>query len=395
MVVFLLGLIGAVLVVQDANAVAPACAKPVRTVLVRVPAPLEITTPCAVYTISSLGPVTVAERPDPREGITWMQIAGPSAQVVQRGARIAVLHAGREVWRSTGSFRAAAVFATLGPHAVAFGDEDLARGDPATDLYVAPLNGRERKVAKGEQPLGWTASGRLLTWKFRRGFFDLYVHKADGSLLARAGARLRELRFQPATRTVLALSRSDVLERYDDHWQRVADLRALGFGRHASFEPLAGGLIGVLEDRHAAVLRHDGALFASARFARRQRAFSLAGQSGLVANAAGTAVAFAVTSGDDGYASVGRESLYVLRAGDRSPREVYSGALRFAVCERWASLDWHDDWLLYATTEGKTLALDSRTPARSVDLTRLVARFASIDAEGKLNAQVQWMRVST
>ena len=186
------------------------------------------------------------------------------------------------------------------------------------------------------------------------------------------------------------MSRSGVLERYDGRWQRLADLRALGFGGQASFEPLAGGLIGLLEGTHVAVLRRNGALFASAHFRPRRRAFSVAGQSGLVANAAGSAVAFAVTSGDNGNAPAGQESLYVLRAGDRSASELYSGKLRFAVCERWASLGWHGDWLLYAATEGKTLALDSRTPPRRIDLTQLVRRFASTDGEGKVNAQVQW-----
>ncbi len=319
-----------------------------------------------------------------------MQIAGPGVPVVQRGGRIAVLRGGREVWRSTERFRAVAVFATLGRRVVGFSYERYARGRSSEVLYVAALEGREREIASDEQPLGWTSSGRLLTWRFRQGFLGLYLRGSDGSLLGRIGARLREIRFQPASRSVLALSRSGVLERYDGRWRRLADLRALGFGRRASFEPLAGGLIGVLEGTHVAVLRRDGALFASARFRRQRGAFSVAGQSGLVANAAGSEVAFAVTRDDNGNAPAGWESLYVLRAGNSSAREVYSGRLRFAVCERWTNLGWHGDWLLYATTEGKTLALDSRTPTRRIDLTQLVRRFASTDGEGKLNAQVQW-----
>ena len=319
-----------------------------------------------------------------------MAIAGPSALVVQRGGRIAVLRGGREVWRSTGRFRAAGVFATLGVRSVAFSYERYQQGRSSEDLYVAQLNGRERELASDERPLGWTASGGLLTWRFRQGFLGLYLRRADGTLLGRVGARLRELRFDPASRTVLAFSRSGVLERYDGHWRRLADLRALGFGRQASFEPLAGGLIGVLEGTRVLVLRPDGAPFASARFHPRRQPFSVAGQSGLVANAAGSAVAFAVTGGDSGSGGIGRESLYVLQAGDRSAREVYSGPVQFAVCERWASLSWHGDWLLYAATEGKTLVLDSRDPTRRIDLTSVVHRLASIDAEGKVNAQVAW-----
>jgi hypothetical protein len=304
-----------------------------------------------------------------------MQIAGPGAALAEHGGRIAVLRGDREVWRSVGRFRVNGVFATVGPRAVAFSYDDFARGSPGPSLYVAPLHGSERKVASGELPLGWTAAGRLLSWRFRQGLFGLFLRRADGSLLRQVGARLRELRFEPASRTALALTRAGVLERYDGRWHRLADLRALGFGRRASFEPLAGGLVGVLEDGHVAILRRDGTRFASAQFPARRRSFSVAGQSGLVANASGHAVAFAVTSGNDGSARVGRESLYVLRAGDREPTRLYDGRLRFAVCERWAGLDWHGDWLLYATTEGMTFALDTRAPARRIDLTRLVARF--------------------
>ena len=138
------------------------------------------------------------------------------------------------------------------------------------------------------------------------------------------------------------------------------------------------------------VLRPDRAPFASARFHARRQLFSVAGQSGLVANAAGSAVAFAVTGGDSGSGGTGRESLYVLQAGDRGAREVYSAPVQFAVCERWASLSWHGDRLLYAATEGTTLMLDSRDPTRRVDLTSAVHRLASIDAEGNVNAQVAW-----
>jgi hypothetical protein len=387
---FLGPVLGVVMLVPIASGSVPSCAKSVRVMAVWPPAPVKVSTPCAVYTVFSSGRVVAARRPRLPNGITWMAIAGPSALVVQRGDRIAVLRGGREIWRSTGRFRAAGVFATLGVRSVAFSYERYQQGRSSEDLYVAQLDGRERELASDERPLGWTLGGSLLTWRFRQGFLGLYLRRADGTLLARVGARLRELRFDPASRTVLAFSRSGVLERYDGHWRRLADLRALGFGRHSSFEPLAGGLIGVLEGTRVLVLRPDGAPFASARFHPRRKPYSVAGQSGLVANTAGSAVAFAVTSGDSGSGGIGRESLYVLQAGDRSARPVYSGPVEFAICERWASLSWHGDWLLYAATEGKTLVLDSRDPTRRIDLTSVVQRLASIDAEGKVNAQVAW-----
>ena len=303
-----------------------------------------------------------------------MAVAGPNAAVLQRGARIAVLRDGRELWRSRGRFRAVGVFATVGPGAIAFSYDRYERRRSRTSLYLAPLGGHERQLASEERPLGWTRRGELLTWRFRQGFIGVYRRAVDGRLLGRAAARLRDIRFQPVSRTLLALSRSGLLERFDGvRWRRLADLGSLGFGRGVSFEPLAGGLIGVLDWNRVAVLREDGSLFASARFPARRGLDLVAGQSGLVANASGSAVAFAVTSRDRAYGGSGRESLYVLRSGDRQARALYGGRLRFAG-KRWATLDWHHAWLLYATTEGKTIALDSRRPGRRVDLGRLVRR---------------------
>ncbi len=322
-----------------------------------------------------------------------MAVAGAGASVVQRRDRIAVLRRGHELWRSSGRFRAAGVFATLGPRALAFSYDRYGPGRARESLYLAPLGGRERKLGDNERPLGWTRSGQLLTWRYDGGFLGLDLRASDGSLLRRVGARLREARFDPAGRSVLAATRSGLLERFDgQRWRRLADLGRLGFGRQSAFEPLAGGLIGVLDRSRVAVLHRDGSVFASGRFPAGRGRLSVAGQSGLVASATGSAVAFALTSGTTGYGKGGRESLYVLRPGDRRAREVYAGRLRFAACERWASLSWQGDWLLYATTEGKTLALDSRAPTRRVDLSGLVRRLASFDAQRRVHAQVEWAR---
>jgi hypothetical protein len=173
-----------------------------------------------------------------------------------------------------------------------------------------------------------------------------------------------------------------VLERsHGQGWRRLATLSALRLDRRATFERLAGGLIGVLDGRRVTVLRADGSVFASARF----RAGDVAGESGLVANPAGTEVAFAVTT-----RSTGGESVYLLRAGDRAASRRYRGPVDFAVCERWATLAWHDSWLLYATTEGKTLLLTTGVDRRAVDLSALVRRLAPLDGEGNVSAEIGW-----
>ena len=139
-----------------------------------------------------------------------------------------------------------------------------------------------------------------------------------------------------------------------------------------------------------AILRANGSLFASARFPPGRR-WNAAGNSGLVAASDGSAVALTLTEGNTGYASRGAEWLLVLRQGDRVARVLHRQPLRFAVCERWTALSWRDEWLLYSSTEGRTLALDTAR-RRVVDLTPLVARLpgARPDGQGKVELQARW-----
>jgi hypothetical protein len=388
--------LGALVLVPSSAATAesaPPCAKRSDSAPRGLPAAVVLTTRCAAYIVHPNG--RVAARSPERErqtGITWMAVAGKNAHVVQRGARMAVLRDGREVWRSTGPVRATSVFAVLGTDAVAFSYERYGQRTHRQSLFVASLRGAEREIASDEWPLGWTKRGELLTSSYRDGFSGVYLRAVDGTFVRRLASRLREIRFDPVTRTVLALHRSGVLLRVNDRRRtRLADLRALGFRRERFIERLDAGLIGVVGANRVAVLRPGGSLFASAVFPRRKRLL-VAGNSGLVANAEGTAVAFAVTEGNNGYGVVGRESLYVLRSGDRRAERVFGRRLRFAICERWASLAWHEDWLLYATTEGRTVALDTRAPARQIDLTDVVMRVATRTGEGKVAVGVRWLR---
>src|SRR5205823_8697520 len=132
----------------------------------------------------------VARLPQRPEGITWTEISGQGAAVVQRGPRIAVVRRGRELWRSTRPLRAAGAFALVGPHAIAVGYD---RTVQHTSLFLAPLGGRERLVARDEQPLGWLRNGDLATWSYR-GSVRVRVRAPDGSLLRADGRRFRAVR---------------------------------------------------------------------------------------------------------------------------------------------------------------------------------------------------------
>jgi hypothetical protein len=148
-----------------------------------------------------------------------------------------------------------------------------------------------------------------------------------------------------------------------------------------------------LRDRHRlVVLRADGSPFASTplpRWKRRTDGIS----SAVAANAAADAVAFAATQGNTAYGSTGTERTYLLRTGDTAATAIHNERVDFAVCERMAELDWHENWLLYSSSEGNVAAFDSSSVSSTVDLSafaRALPGTEGDDSEGGLNLQVSW-----
>jgi hypothetical protein len=334
-----------------------------------LPAAVKVVTACATFTVYSNGHVRVAATPRAiGQGTSWTLLAGVGAPVVQRERKVAILAHGRAMWRSRGRFRANGVFALVGPSSIAFTYERFTKRGEQTSLYLSPLKGREERVAVNEQLLGWTAEGELLTDRFEQG---VYLRDSSGRLLRRASGRVREVQFDQASRTLLAISQQGVLERYRDRrWSPIANLAALGLDRRTRFEQLAGRLIGLIDGRRVAVLRQNGSLFASADFA----SGNVAGESGLVANSTATAVTFVVSHGSPAQAR-GSESVEMLQESDRRARTLYTGAVPGRLCVRWATLAWHGNWLLYSVTSGKTLLLNSHE-GRRLDLTAAVHELA-------------------
>jgi hypothetical protein len=69
---------------------------------------------------------------------------------------------------------------------------------------------------------------------------------------------------------------------------------------------------------------------------------------------------------------------------------AHSHQVRFALCERWSGLSWRGDWLLYAATEGTTIALDTTRPNHPTDLTTVVKRVGGRrDGDGKVDVRVR------
>jgi hypothetical protein len=151
-------------------------------------------------------------------------------------------------------------------------------------------------------------------------------------------------------------------------------------------EPL-GGLIALHDQRHLVVLDLDGRVVARTPLPRRKtRADGVS--SAVVANAAATAVAFTATRGNTAYGSRGRETVYVLRAGDRRARPVLSEKLVFKVCERMADLSWRGRYLLYSDAERRAAVMDVSGRSAPRELGPAIAQLPGLEPDGRFD--VSW-----
>jgi hypothetical protein len=276
----------------------------------------------------------------------------------------------RQLWRSHGTYSSRYPYyigrVVLGPGKLAFSYSGR--------LYVARYGGREHVVARGENPVAFL-SGRLLTWRTRgwalvlRGVGRVVVpHAVDaqwdregGMVVFRTGRRLRA---------------------FDGYKVRELGNRyALGVRGNPVVE-LLGGLVSIHDTRRLVVLNYDGRVVASAPLpARPRRGDGVS--SAVVANAHRSAFAFTATQGHTAYGSRGSETVYVLAAGGRAVKAVFSEKLKFNECERAAWLAWKGPWLLYASSEQRAAVVDPR-----VELTGVIARLPGVERNGQFD--ISW-----
>jgi hypothetical protein len=248
-------------------------------------------------------------------------------------------------------------------------------------LFVARLGQAERLITTGETPLGFTNGGALIS-------------RRRSALLPRRGPDWRPRRliggasdviFDHASHAVYLVAQG-WLERFDGvRITRLATLASLGVGRRPQIEPL-GRLVGLHSLRRLVVLRDDGRVFASTQLPRPLKRADVV-SSALAADARGRAVAFTATRGNTAYCSRGSEFIYLLMPGTTAARVVFRERLSFAVCERAATLSWRGPWLLYSSSEGRVALVDTRWPAKSVDLSTAVSRLPGMGGdEGRFDA---------
>lgn len=208
-----------------------------------------------------------------------------------------------------------------------------------------------------DQPLGWTRAG--LRFTAASGVLTFRTRSGRRSMRIRTARNL--FWFDTRSRTILFVSSREQLVRTDGHRSRaLGSVSSLGLNPGSQIHPLPSGRI-VLHGRRILVLGPNGAVVAADDRRGRMPTESRDG-------------AIAIISTEKaGNFSRARESVRLLRRGERSSQALYVNDFSPSGCGRWSSLAWRGEALLYSTTEGKVVVIDTGADEH-VDLTGLVER---------------------
>jgi hypothetical protein len=208
-------------------------------------------------------------------------------------------------------------------------------------LYITDLGRPEQPVGlRFEYPLGWTRSGLLITRRRGRSLV-----RTRSGLLVRT-LRAEKSTFDRLTRTLLFVSPQDELARSDGRLTAtIGSLGALWLGRSFEIVPLEEGRVALVGNR-LVILGSDGSIVASDRRRGNLPALSSHG-----------AIATIATDPLDDHGRA-RESVRLLRPGDRSSTLLFVNQVGALGCGHWPSLEWRGDRLLYSTTQGQVVVID-------------------------------------
>jgi hypothetical protein len=263
-----------------------------------------------------------------------------------RPGRFILLQRGRVVWRSSGLYRNDGGDLTFGPGVFAFAS--YRRG-----VFVTDLESPERLIMRGVGlfPLAFLADGTLLVTQ--RG--TVTVVSQDGSVLRRYRYRGRNgFAFDQRTESLFFVTPRGTLVRAQGTDSTVVrPLRELD----GWISLLGRDRLVFYDVRAVAVTRRDGQVVASADWSR-SRGWSL--DSGVSESADGRTFAFRLTKGYRAGRAGGTSVLHLMRAGAKRAQAIYRHRLGDSGCGFGASLTWHGDSLLYASTDGHVAVLDPK-----------------------------------
>jgi hypothetical protein len=360
------------------------CARALPHLGATLPDSIVLTTDCGRFRLESDGHVGFAgsyTMPVPPEVRSWSPFDLSWFGVEHD--HLVIGRAMQRLWRSHGSYSGTYpgdVEPVLGQRAFAF---EYIKGRRSS-LYFVRHGGAERVIGHGETPLVF-AEGKLVTQSEHGG--ALILRGSDGRRLRVIAVHPNAVQVDREGKMVLFRLKGRLFVFDGVCVRDLVSLRRLGLGgAPLTVEPL-GRLLAVHDERRLIVLDYDGRLVASTPLPRRpKRADGIS--SAVVANPAGTAVAFTATSGNTAYGSSGRETVYVLAAGERRARPVFSERLVFKVCERIADLAWRGRWLLYDDTELRAALVDTSGEAPPLELHRVIAGLPGLRSDGRFD--VSW-----
>jgi hypothetical protein len=342
---------------------------------VRLPAPVTLQTTAASYEIQRDGRVVrVAPRvlPFPK-GAAWFP--GTGVWYAINHGHLVVGRWGRTLWRSRRRYpsRFELGVVTIGMHTVAFSY----RSGGSEQLYMARLgNHLERLIARGEFPLGWTPGG---VFTYRYAGRALLFRTPTGAREATLGRAIANYDYDLQTEGLYFIAGARLMAvRGGPTQQPIAALAALGVGARPALNPTGTDLVELLGANRLVLLRPAGSGFGHMRLRLDRENIS----SSIAAAPGGGPVAFTVLSGQP---TKGIETVYLLRAGAHTATALHRERLTSRnPCERGAAVEWHGRWLLYSTSEGAIVVLDSTGKRRAIDLSSIARRLTG--AEGGVSA---------
>jgi hypothetical protein len=208
-------------------------------------------------------------------------------------------------------------------------------------LYVAPLGGAERPVARREFPLGWTRDG-LYTYRYEGR--QLLLRSVTGRLVRVIARRPLGSDDYVVGGSLYFIVGGSVMRAHGTRTELIAPLKQ--------------------DDHRLVVLRANGSELASTQLPPAR-----ASGEGLIGSIAVAPHADAVAFTTASESSAGVETVYVLAAGTHPAIPVHREIGAFGGCERWVNLQWHGRWLLYNATEGNIAVIDSTGGHRAIELT--------------------------
>jgi hypothetical protein len=225
------------------------------------------------------------------------------------------------------------------------------------ETWLARVGGRERRIGRQEDPLGWTSAGLLLLQRGR----NIIVRDSRGRHVRTL--HVRQALFRPGRRTMLALLRDGSLVRTDGRsWTaltRIVDRR------YTLSDVVRGGLIVLVRTGAVLVLDRHGRRYASATFAKR------ADMGGPLTPLPDGSVAFSVLRVRT-HDTV--DSVLLVHRGAHTPVRMFTRRLPLS-CGHWTNLTYRAGRLLYSS-QGRIALIDPAQRRAPVDLTPFARRLA-------------------